>query len=302
MAGSILVPLDGSPFGENALPIAFGIARATGARVHLVHVHQQPLAPLYPEGVIPYDQTWDSNAREQEEEYLRSLANRAMEQAGVVTRTELLEGPTVSALAAYAQETGIDFVVMTTHGRGGISRAWLGSVADALVRRSSVPVLLIRPRDRAGEGEWEPDTSHVLIPLDGSDLAEGILEPALTLGALNNARYTLLQVVSPVPPTSRPLTEEQEQTTLELERQQAVTYLEGVAGQLRDRGLLVETAVMTHTIAAVAILDYAAAHAVDLIALATHGRGGWSRVAVGSVAAVLAYVVGAWLQSMFGVS
>jgi nucleotide-binding universal stress UspA family protein len=286
MTRHILVPLDGSAFSENALPMALDLTRRMGARLHLVQVHEPPVAPAYPDAVPAYDERWDGALRAREEEYLRSLAHRCMERAGVSPETQLLDGPVAAALASYVAEVGIDRIVMTTHGRGGISRAWMGSVADALVRRSSVPMLLIRPKlDRI---DWDRvfTASHILVPLDGSELSEGILDPALELGGLNHARYTLLRVVLPLPFVSAPYAAGPSfnEAGAAQSRDNAAQYLESVARRLRDRGAQVDTDTVFHTSPAIGILDYAATHSVDAIAMATHGRGGWSRVALGSVA------------------
>jgi nucleotide-binding universal stress UspA family protein len=191
------------------------------------------------------------------------------------------------ALATYAREMEVDLVVMTTHGRSGLSRMWLGSVADGVVRRSQVPVLLLRPSHADLDYDEELRPAHILCPLDGSELSRGILDAALWLGGLSDARYTLLRVTLPVP-LLRPqfVTPEagNEARLTEEEQARAKAEMEQLAAPLRERGLHVETEVVSHGVPAVAILDYAATHAVDLIALATHGRGGWSRLALGSVA------------------
>lgn len=275
MAATILVPLDSSAFGEHALPVAVGIARRTGARVHVVHCHEPPLPPMYPMGVAPYDPHLDRALREKEATYLAQIAERIIEKCGLAVRTELLSAPTVPTLVTYAAETDVDLIVMTTHGRGGISRAWLGSVADSLVRRTAVPVLLLRPREEEVEFECEPHMQHLLIPLDGSELSEGILAPALAIAQLSGARVSLVQVVQ---------SENGSPQEAEAERLSGLRYLESIARDLLARGVEVEVAAVTHSSPAVAILDYACQHGVDLIALATHGRGGWSRVALGSVA------------------
>lgn len=275
MAASILVPLDGSRFGEHALPVALGIARRTGARVHLVHCHEPPLPPVYPLGPVAYDARLDRDLREQEASYLARVAGTCLTRCGVPVRTALLNAPAVPTLVGYAAEMAVDLIVMTTHGRGGISRAWLGSVADALVRRTSIPVLLLRPREGELVFECEPRAARMLIPLDGSLLSEGILDPATTLAQLSNARVTLMQAVLP---------EHAEAGALAAERTRTLEHLEGLAMGLRARSMEADVAVVTHPSPAVAILDYAAQHGIDVIALATHGRGGWSRVALGSVA------------------
>ncbi|HSJ08156.1 MAG TPA: universal stress protein [Longimicrobiales bacterium] len=286
MFRNIVVPLDGSTFSEHALPQAVDIARRSGARLHLVQVHEPPTAQVYPDGLPVYDERWDGSVRAQTEEYLRSVAHRAMEKAGVSPVTELLDGPVSGAIAAYAGEVEADLVVMTTHGRGGISRAWVGSVADALVRRAPVPLLLIRPKEQDIDWTSTAEARHVLIALDGSELAEGILGPALRLGSLVGARFTLVRVVLPVPfvigqHATGPAFDE---AGAAQSRLNAVAYLDRVAESLQARGADVAVDTVFHTVPALGILDYAATHAVDMIAMATHGRGGWSRVALGSVA------------------
>jgi nucleotide-binding universal stress UspA family protein len=286
MPRQILVPLDGSPFSEHALPAALDLARQTGARLHLVHVHEVAAAQVYPDGLPVFDERWDGALRAQEEEYLRSLAHRCMETAGISPVSELLEGAVSTAIATYAAEMGVDRIIMTTHGRGGISRAWVGSVADALVRKAAVPILLIRPKEHGVDWSRGLETRHVLIPLDGSAMGEGILDAALEIGMAQGARFTLLRVVLPVPfaPTRALGGPTFSAEGMERARQNADEYLQRVAGQLRERGATVSAETLVHTAPALGILDYAATAAVDLIAMATHGRGGWSRVALGSVA------------------
>jgi nucleotide-binding universal stress UspA family protein len=287
MIRDILLPLDGSTFSEHALPTAVDAARRAGARLHLVHVHEPPTAQVYPDGLPVYDEQWDGALRAQDEEYLRSVAHRCMEREGISPVLQLLDGPVSAALAGYAAEVGVDLIIMTTHGRGGISRAWVGSVADALVRRAAAPILLIRPKgDGAVPCDRAAAVSHVLIPLDGSELSEAMLGPGVALGMLLGARFTLLRVILPVPFVVP--AQVGSQTFSELgatqSRENAADYLSEVGSALRARGVEVATDTVFHTSPALGILDYAARHAVDLIAMATHGRGGWSRVALGSVA------------------
>ena len=146
MFRNILVPLDGSPFGEHALPIAYALARRAGAQVHLVRVHE-PLAAMVPvmAGWAPGAEMeqWTREVAESQSAYVRGVAEQAPADVRVTPR--LLHGMVLDALEVDAQRIGADLVVMTTHGRGGIARAWLGSVADGLVRRLHVPVLLVRP-------------------------------------------------------------------------------------------------------------------------------------------------------------
>ncbi len=183
---------------------------------------------------------------------------------------------------------GTDLVVMTTHGYGPLARAWMGSVADKLVRRLPMPILLARPHEATLdllETVHERVFEHVLIPLDGSALAEEILDPALALGALMDAEYTLMEAIEvPVlgyaPAAQAAMLDER---VLEQWRAEARAYLERVAARIRARVSVVRTNV-TLAPPAMAIIDYAREHAADLIALSTHGRGGLARMLLGSVA------------------
>jgi nucleotide-binding universal stress UspA family protein len=292
MSRTIVVPLDGSEFAEHAVAAAAGIARSEGARLHLVRAHEAPVIPTSPDVMVPYDAKWDAALRQEEREYLQSVANRISEKWGITTRTEVVDGPPAMAIATYAREMEVDLIVMTTHGRGGLSRMWLGSVADGVIRRGGVPVLLLRASEVAktddGHKMDKPlELQRVLIPLDGSDLSEGVIEPAVWLGSLSGAHYTLLRIVLPVPLIRPPLaTPEQKLTETVMTEQlaQAREKLEATAARLRQRGLTVDVAVVSDTVPAHAILEWAASNPVDVIALATHGRGGWSRLALGSVA------------------
>src|SRR5690606_2745509 len=136
-------------------------------------------------------------SHEQAAEYLRSVAERCRAVTGQVVRTEVLTGAIATALATYAQTYDIGLVVMTSHGQGGISRAWLGSVADALVRRVRGPVLLLRPSAHGAVEAPLARPRHLLVPVDGSALSARVLGPTARLGALWAARLTLLHVLTP---------------------------------------------------------------------------------------------------------
>jgi nucleotide-binding universal stress UspA family protein len=283
MAKAIMVPLDGSTFAEHAIPAALGVAEASDAHLHLVQVHELPFVPTSPELMVAYDAGQDERLRAQEREYLLGIANRLADQRGLSVRTELVDGQPPVALATYARDADIDLVVMTTHGRSGLSRAWLGSVADGVVRRSGVPVLLLRPHADEAELEQPVRPQHVLIPLDGSALSRGVVDAAVSLGALSKARYTLVRVVLPVPLIRRSLDTDLDPFH-EQNLEEAKADLERAAAPLRERGFDVEIAAVSGAVPAATILEFAQERVVDLIAMATHGRGGWSRIALGSVA------------------
>jgi nucleotide-binding universal stress UspA family protein len=287
MYHSILVPLDGSGFGEHSLPHALSIAERAGATLQLVRVHV-PVAPLYGGNELAADVALDATVRDQEGNYLGRVLERLAAVAPVPATSVLLDGPVADAVHDQAVASRTDLVVMATHGRGPWSRLWLGSVADKLIRRLPMPVLLIRPEEGPTDLAARPVLKRVLVPLDGSDAAEQILEPAAELGLLMGAEFTLLLVIEPVIVPDRRLAGNAitglDPALLRQVEAEARQYLERAAERLRARALPVQTEVVLNRPAPVAILDVARTRAVDLIALETHGRGGLARLVLGSVA------------------
>jgi nucleotide-binding universal stress UspA family protein len=294
MFRSILVPVDGSAFGEHALPLALSVARRAKAELHLLHVHA-PLAAVYAEGAFYIDSQLEHELKERQKAYLNGVARRLKGSADLVIRPILREGPVAATVCETAESTGAGLVVMTTHGRGALARFWLGSVADRLVRDLPMPILLVRPGEAAAEFGTEPVLEHLLLPLDGTPLAEEMIEPAVALGSLMGADYTLFRVVRPalLPPAfpdGLPLNAGAQAMLDQLTkiaaqvRKEAEAYLEGVAGRLRKRSLTVRTRVALEDHPAAAILREAAPPGIDAVALETHGRRGLSRLFLGSVA------------------
>jgi nucleotide-binding universal stress UspA family protein len=293
MYRSILVPLDGSAFGEHALPLAIKLANGAGATLQVVHVHVPP-APLYSEAVLSYAPALEKSLRDNEQAYLDKVVERIKAASTASALAALLDGPIEEALEDRAKSTQVDLIVMTTHGRGTLARAWLGSVADELVRHLTMPIVVVRPHDGKIDLARDPGPKHILIALDGSTLSEQIVAHALTLGALWGAEYTLLRVIEPavlgqydtVLPYGGfdPWLAEQLEARHAAEQAKAKEYLEQIASPLRAKSLKVETCILSHDQPAVAILDEVKARKADLIALATHGRSGLPRLFLGSVA------------------
>jgi nucleotide-binding universal stress UspA family protein len=165
-----------------------------------------------------------------------------------------------------------------------MSRFWLGSVADQLMRRLHIPLLLVRPSQPAA-----PPTSirRILVTLDGSPFAERAIDAAVALGRPFGAEYALLMVVEPPLPIADPSGLMVVPVAVDAEKQlreAAANYLEGVAARLRKEGLTVTTHPVEAPAAAATIIEQADALRVDLIAIASHGAGGITRLVVGSVA------------------
>ena len=177
---------------------------------------------------------------------------------------------------------------MTVVGAGPWTRLWLGSVADELVRRLPMPLLLLRPQEPAPELGREPTFRHILLPLDGSEAAEQIVEPAAALGTLMQAEYTLLRVVKPGGA----------RRSSDAEGDRRASSSRGRESNSERRPRLISTAwrngcgpgrcaaqtrVVLHEHPAVAILD-AQAHDIDLIAFTTRGHRALPWLFLGSTA------------------
>jgi nucleotide-binding universal stress UspA family protein len=281
----VLVPLDGSSFAEAALEPALELCRRQGAELHVVQVHEFRLPAVHAEAWLTVDPEVQRQLREDEEQYLRDAAARCAERAGVRVHHELLEGQVVDALARYVESAGIDRIVMTTHGRSGLSRVWLGSVADSLVRYAPVPILLLRPDAANGRAPVLAEyTRRVLVPLDGTELSERALGPAMSLARDFGASLALFHASAPPATMGRAVMSPAMIAASRHEAEQARVYLEDLAERLRGEGLGVEVVTRTHAVPAAAILEEAQLGRGTIIAMATHGRSGWARVALGSVA------------------
>jgi nucleotide-binding universal stress UspA family protein len=278
MFNSIVVPLDRTSFAEQALPLALAVARQANARLDLVEVHHLYALEDRRAAWVPYEPERDAELRQRERLYLDATAKWMTAVAPVSITASVLPGLAVlpESVAEHILEQArmreADLIVMATHGRGPWGRLGFGSVADVLVRRAHVPVLLWRPGMIL-----ESFLDNILIPLDGSALAEKALEPALDMARLMQANCMLLRVVA------APSSFADNGSGGPHEEVQAAQYLERIAGIVRGQGLSVRTRVVVARHPAEGILEEAAAQASNLIVLATHGRGGARRLLLGSV-------------------
>lgn len=283
---SILVPLDGSAFAEQALPLAVEIAKRTNAILQLALVHHPVPALAMAVEVPEIESTLDHDNREREERYVGDIARRLHADHDIPVSGLVLDGVVADAICQHADVTGVDLVVSTTHGRGQLSRMWLGSVADQLMRHLTVPMLLIRPQETPSAREAQPIT-RIMVALDGSPFAEQALEFACSFARIFGATLDLVFVIEPPPPIADPSGLMVIPPMLDAEknlRRNAVDYLDRVARKLRTDGLAVECEAVDGASAANTILEQAVRHGAGMIAIATHGAGGLERLVVGSVA------------------
>jgi nucleotide-binding universal stress UspA family protein len=265
------------------LPYALSLARRAAARLELVLVHE-PLT--YPDINLLTAAEDERKAIHSAQEYLNAIAQRVTSAAKVSVGTSVLRGRVADAICDLAARSTPDLTVLTTHGRGGLSRFWLGSVATDLIRHAPTPLLLVRPRDGSPDLSFDPPLQRTLIPLDGSSFAEHVIPFATAIGRLTAAQYRLLRVVSPLPFGSwngvgmAPPDLSSFIQQMEAEARDYLTHLIGRTSELAAA----QTRVVVDMPPARVILADADANSVDLIAIATRGRGGLARFFAGSVA------------------
>ncbi|MFA9479717.1 universal stress protein [Phycisphaerales bacterium AB-hyl4] len=280
MFQSLIVPLDGSTFGEHALPWATTLARRANAQLELVHVYE-PLAP----GDIQAPELTELNAqaRQRAEAYLDDVVKRVASISSIKVQSSLLEGQVAERVLDRARAANTDLIVLTTHGRGPLSRLWLGSAADEMIRLTTIPLLVVRPEEDAPDLGNEPNMNKMLIPLDGSGFAEQILAPAVTMGKLMHSDCTLLRVVEPASSDhADSWFELSEQIDAELV-EHGKSYLRTIATQLEQQTLSVKTRVATDWYPAKVILEHAQLQRISMISMATRGQSGLVRAFLGSV-------------------
>jgi nucleotide-binding universal stress UspA family protein len=292
----ILVGLDGSAFARAALPVAIGLARTLGASIELVTVHEPEPGRHELSGSSTQDQALDRDQLAQ----LHHAAVEALESArryivslpdAPTVSTTVLTGVPAERLLDHARARDAQLLVVTTHGLGGVSRQWMGSVTDALVRQATLPIVTVRPpeRDDADTGaatepatEWALNT--ILVTLDGTGASEQVLDCLQGLVG-DRAQYLLMRAATPLHPLLRAIATAREyDRDLTEQRVIADSYLDGVVSRLEQTGLRATRYTAVDFAPARAIVECAVEQAVDMIAIATHGRGPIGRFMLGSVA------------------
>lgn len=284
MATRILVPLDGSDLAEQALPCAMMLARGLPADVDLFRAIS--ISPDLDDvlGHALHDVEAHMGQLEAEaKEYLGQVAGR-MRRSGLVVRTVVRRGPASESIVEYAEQMDMKFIVMFTHGYSGISRWRHGSVAERVLQSASVPVLMVCAKDCEGVPEAAMTCQRIVVPLDGSAMAEQALPPATSIAQALDAEIVLFRIpIVQIPGVFTDGWYVNLEGTYETADRIAEEYLDNVADGLQAQGVKVATAIRMGSVAG-AILEYAEGNNIDLIAMCTHGRTGLARWALGSVA------------------
>ena len=271
MFDRLLFPTDGSDGAAAALDHVLDIAAAHDATVHVLNVADTNLDSVTRLGGDIVD------VLEREGEGIVEEAATRADRRGVATITEVLQGEPYSTIVDYAAARDVDLVVMPTRGRGGLGRLLLGSTTERVVRRSDVPVLTLRPDGTDVAYPYR----DVLVPTDGSDCATAALRVGIDVAAAEGAALHLLSVVD-VASLGVDVRADIQTTAM---RESADAIVEEAAALATDAGVdPVSTTVEEGTSIHRTIRSYVTDHDVDLVVLGTHGRTGFDRYVLGSVA------------------
>jgi nucleotide-binding universal stress UspA family protein len=263
----ILVPLDGSPLAEEALPHALRLARAFHHPLLLLHVLDvQPSVLEH----CPDSPDWRLR-RLQAQRYLEAVIQR-LDAADVTVEWHLAEGRAAGQIVEFIRDHEIGLLVLCAYGWGGASEFPFGGTVHKVLTTTEASYVLVRPDHvaRAGRQPYR----RVLVPLDGSRAAEGAVSLAAGIAADSSAEVVLLQIVrAPEMPRHRPLTREESELSgkvVECNRREAAAYLADVDSRVGDgcraRTRLVVSPLLAETIERVANEEQA-----DLIVLTAHG-------------------------------
>lgn len=296
MYRNMLVPLDGSELAEITVPYAREVAGRLGIEITFLHVCDSIESSCI--------SVYGAYVQHAAESLGRGEKAVQLEPSGlpiakpVKARGDVIEGSPAEGILRYAENNDIDLILMATHGHSGITHWTLGSVADKVVSASKKPVWLLpsaTPREILYT-HWP--MAPLLVPLDGSKLAEQALFHAQTIATQRGPNFVeivLLQVCEPpvlladYPEAVMPDNwDEHVKEQTEIAMRGAKKYLNGIETQLKNKGLQVRSEVFTGK-PADEIIGYADKNPLSVIVMSTHGRSGLSRWAYGSVAHKIIY-------------
>jgi len=286
MYKKILVPLDGSELAEMALAHVTELVGRVGLEAILLYV-----CPTEERSSTAVNRAYVEHAAEA----FRKRWEEAQQKAGIpagdktiTVRGELAVSSPAEGILRYADENNIDLIVMATHGRSGIKRWAMGSVADKVLRASKVPVWLVRAGVSQEAISDKLPRRTMVVPLDGSKRAESVLPHVEALAKQRGTETVDIILLAVCEPTVLP-SFYPDVAPIDLEADLAIcqqtnkAYLAGVERRLRDSRLTVQSKTLTGRPADM-IIDFAKANPSVLIVMATHGRSGVSRWVFGSVA------------------
>ncbi len=281
MIHRILVPLDGSPLAEAALPHAVGVARAFGSEVILFRVSDNV-------GSLVDTVEWRLNQAEAAV-YLDALAKRI---DSVPIRTSEADGNPAEQIVTFARQENIDLIALSTHGQGGLSDFSMSSTVHKIISGAATSVLLVRPKEEPGVRDLNGlHYRRLLVPLDCSPRGDWAVHVAATLARAHGAELWNAHIV-PVPEMARRFPRSREDTALaerviEANRSAAEAYLQEVVKRFASPDFAIHSEVLSSGRVVDALEELMRREHIDLVILSAHGQSGGTRWPYGSVAGTL---------------
>lgn len=286
MYEKILLPLDGSPLSESALPYARCLATALDVPVELLHaIDPDIIAVCGNPRYVSSEQPLEESLKDRHLRYLTKMGSLFPEPARVSCSVEVSKAEEL-ILAKARTEPGT-LIVMATHGRSGIKRWLLGSIAEKVLHGATNPLLLIRAT-RAGRKREAVSLQTLIVPLDGSPLAEMAIPNAVELARTLDLELTLVRAFTPPPLSLAEGRAENGQAVGEQVGQAAEAYLDESAAQVRAQGVKQVARAAVEGPAAETILRLAREKPHSLVVMCTHGQSGVRGWLLGSVTARVA--------------
>lgn len=276
----ILVPLDGSDIAEQVLPYVRTIAASLGSKVELLRcvesVSHEPAAPAHD---LSRDKVTEA-ALVKAKEYLE-VASQPIRRAGVSVSYSTPEGDPASKILEEAEKDKDTLIAISTHGRSGITRWVMGSVASKVLETTNNPMLVIHSQDAKAA-----KLSSVIVPLDGSKVAEQIIPHVVAVAKVLKVKVILVRVTPSAADYYRDM-EYPRSRSLDFSKEvdeEALKYLQDTGEKLKRQGVTAVEHRLMHGQAAVVVIDLAKETPDAMVAMSSHGRSGMGRWVLGSVA------------------
>jgi len=283
MFDPILVPLDGSLLAECALPHSIAFTCAFGAKVTLLRVLDKNQAG---EKAQLFDLVnWQIN-KTGARQYLEKTCAR-IQKAGLRIESAVLEGLVAESIIEYSQRQGMKLIVLSSHGRSGLSQWGLSSVTQKIIFGAPTSVLIIRAHQPASNELIEQQYKQIMVPLDGSRRSENVLPMVTLLARFFQSRIHIVHVVkTPEMARQMPLAHEDVELSERIvtrNREEAIRYLDQVRLHSPLEGIDIQTHLLTSDNAAAALHELADKEGIDMVVLSAHGYSGYNQWPYGSM-------------------
>jgi nucleotide-binding universal stress UspA family protein len=267
MFDPILVPLDGSQLAECVLPYVHSIGQASHAKIMLLHVLDKNRAGA---SAQLFDLVnWQIDKTEAKQ-YLERIGDR-LQESGLRAETTILEGLVAESITEFAQSQEMKLVILSSHGRSGLSKWGISSVTHKIILSAPTSVLIVR----APQAKEQP-FGRILVPLDGSWRAENVLPMVTLLARFHKSQIQVVHVVK-IPDMAHHMPPVQEDIDLsnrivERNREEALHYLDQVQSRSPLAGIDVQSHLIVSSNPTVALHELVDREQIDLVALSAHGH------------------------------